>query len=346
MSGGVDSAVALLRAGPGAIGVTLRLWLDPRGARRRARVLLARGGDRRARDVPRPRPAARHARPARGVPARGRRRRSSRGYARGETPNPCIALQRRLPLRRAARVRPARRRRAARDRPLRARRRAPRPAAARPRRRPGEGPVVHARAPRPARCSTRIWFPLGEQTKDDDARARRRAPGSPPRGRAESQEACFLAGDDYRALPRAARARCRTTGAIVDEDGRELGRHDGFWRFTPGQRRGLGVAAPEPLYALAHATPRTNTVVVGPRAALARTRVTARGRLHVDVRRASTRSSATARPRSRPTVEPTAPRLPPRARRAGIRRRAPGRPPFSTKATPSSAPDWSRAVAD
>jgi tRNA-specific 2-thiouridylase len=68
------------------------------------------------------------------------------------------------------------------------------------------------------------------------------------------------------------------SGSFVDESGRELGRHDGFWRFTPGQRRGLGVSGTEPLYALG-TDARTNTVVVGPRAALERRRVTARGRL-------------------------------------------------------------------
>jgi tRNA-specific 2-thiouridylase len=72
---------------------------------------------------------------------------------------------------------------------------------------------------------------------------------------------------------------------VVDESGRELGRHDGFWRFTPGQRRGLGVAAGQPLYAL-ETSSRTNTVVVGPREALARTSVGVRsGRLHVPVER-------------------------------------------------------------
>ena len=68
-------------------------------------------------------------------------------------------------------------------------------------------------------------------------------------------------------------------GAIVDEEGRELGRHDGFWRFTPGQRRGIGVAAAEPLYAL-RADSATNTLVVGPRGSLARSQVDVRGRLH------------------------------------------------------------------
>ena len=73
-------------------------------------------------------------------------------------------------------------------------------------------------------------------------------------------------------------------GAIVDEQGNELGRHDGFWRFTPGQRRGLGVASAQPLYALRSDRP-TNTVVVGPRTALARTTVTAAGRLYAPVTR-------------------------------------------------------------
>ena len=72
---------------------------------------------------------------------------------------------------------------------------------------------------------------------------------------------------------------------MLDEEGRELGRHEGFWRFTPGQRRGLGVATGEPLYAL-RANPRTNAVVVGPREALARRQVrVGNGRLFVPVGR-------------------------------------------------------------
>src|SRR5207342_7679 len=94
----------------------------------------------------------------------------------------------------------------------------------------------------------RVWFPLGEQTKDE-TRAEAASAGLAAARRAESQEACFLAGDDYRAflerhgLP-------ATEGPVVDEAGNELGRHSGFWRFTPGQRKGLGVASGEPLYAL------------------------------------------------------------------------------------------------
>jgi tRNA-specific 2-thiouridylase len=105
-------------------------------------------------------------------------------------------------------------------------------------------------------------------------------------GRRESQEACFLAGGDYRDFLARHGGLEQREGAIVDEAGRELGRHDGVWRFTPGQRRGIGVAAGEPLYAL-RSDPATNTLVVGPRQALARTTVTAtRGRLHVPLDRA------------------------------------------------------------
>ena len=76
-----------------------------------------------------------------------------------------------------------------------------------------------------------------------------------------------------------------TPGPIVDERGAVVGEHRGHWRFTPGQRRGLAVVAERPLYAIrTHAD--TNTVVVGPREALARTAISARGRLHVPVARA------------------------------------------------------------
>jgi tRNA-specific 2-thiouridylase len=126
------------------------------------------------------------------------------------------------------------------------------------------------------RLLERIWFPLGDQTKEQ-TRAEAEAAGLAAAHRAESQEACFLAGDDYRAFL-SRQGLATDTGAIVDESGAVLGSHDGYWRYTPGQRRGLGVAAPQPLYAVA-TDPRTNTVVVGPKSSLARTRVAARGRL-------------------------------------------------------------------
>jgi tRNA-specific 2-thiouridylase len=129
----------------------------------------------------------------------------------------------------------------------------------------------------------RIWFPLGEQSKEE-TRAEAALAGLAAARRPESQEACFLGGDDYRAFLER-RGVSAAEGPIVDTSGKLLGRHDGHWRFTPGQRRGLGVPAREPLYAL-RTVPRTNTVVAGPREALACRAVTARGRLHVPIERA------------------------------------------------------------
>src|SRR6185503_3051107 len=114
----------------------------------------------------------------------------------------------------------------------------------------------------------RIVFPLGEQTKAE-TRAEAERAGLAVATRSESQEACFLAGDDYRSFLER-RGVDAADGAIVDEDGEELGRHSGHWRFTPGQRKGLGIAAPQPLYALS-SDAGTNTVVVGPLSSLART---------------------------------------------------------------------------
>jgi tRNA-specific 2-thiouridylase len=129
------------------------------------------------------------------------------------------------------------------------------------------------------RLLDRIEFPLGNQGKDE-TRAEAAAAGLAVATRRESQEACFLAGADYRDFLERHGAPAADEGPIVDEGGRELGRHAGFWRYTPGQRRGIGIAAAEPLYAL-RVDSGTNTLVVGPRRSLAATRLAARGRLHV-----------------------------------------------------------------
>jgi tRNA-uridine 2-sulfurtransferase len=280
MSGGVDSAVALLRSRPDAIGVTLRLWLDPDGP-----------DAERACCSPEAVIAARETCHALGLPhvtldLREAFRRAVvtsfvRGYARGETPNPCIRCN--GSFRFAELLAFARRAGAARlatghyARIVEHR-----------------GRLLLARAADPGKDQSymlatldpalldRIVFPLGESTKVE-TRAEAARAGLAVASRAESQEACFLAGDDYRAFL-ARHGLDPAEGAIVDEDGRELGRHSGYWRFTPGQRRGLGVAASEPLYAL-RSEPRSNVVVVGPRESLACREVSVSGRLHVPVRR-------------------------------------------------------------
>ena len=128
----------------------------------------------------------------------------------------------------------------------------------------------------------RISFPLGEQTKAE-TRAEAARAGLAVAQRVESQEACFLAGDDYRSFLERQGVRSER-GPIVDEHGTVLGEHAGVWRFTPGQRRGIGVVAAEPLYAV-RGDARTNTLVVGPRRSLARTTVAVRGQLFVPVER-------------------------------------------------------------
>jgi tRNA-specific 2-thiouridylase len=281
MSGGVDSAVALLRAGPDAIGVTLRLWLDPNGP-----------DAERACCSPEAVLAARATCHERGLPhvtldLREEFRRAVvgpfiRGYAAGETPNPCIRCN--GSFRFAELLDFAERAGAARlatghyARIVQHRGRLLLARAADARK---DQSYMLARLD--PRLLERIWFPLGEQTKEE-TRAEAEAAGLPAAGRSESQEACFLAGGDYRDfLERQGLAS--EDGAIVDEAGRELGRHSGFWRFTPGQRRGLGLASPKPLYAL-RSDASTNTVLVGPRAALATSELEARGRLYVPVDRA------------------------------------------------------------
>jgi tRNA-specific 2-thiouridylase len=281
MSGGVDSAVALLKSLPNAIGVTLRLWLDPEGP-----------DAERACCSPDAVLAARATCHSLGVPhvtldLREEFRRSVvepfvRGYERGETPNPCIHCNGGF---RFARLLAFAHRAGAetlatghyaqivehRGRLLLAR---------------GLDPVkdqsyMLARVD-PAKLG-RISFPLGSQTKAE-TRAEAERAGLAAAGRGESQEACFLAGDDYRSFLER-RGLAAQEGSIVDVEGQEVGRHSGYWRFTPGQRKGLGVSADQPLYAIRFDA-RTNTVVVGGREALARTAIDASGHLYVPVDRA------------------------------------------------------------
>src|SRR5436189_2850180 len=220
MSGGVDSAVALLRSLPAAVGVTLRLWLDPEGP-----------DSERACCSPDSVIAARETCHRLGVPhvtldLREEFRRAVvapfvRGYAGGETPNPCIrcnggfrfaellAFARRAGAERLATGHYARI--VERD-----------------------GRLLLARGADPAKDQSymlaaldprhlaRVSFPLGGQDKDA-TRAEAERAGLAAAGRPESQEACFLAGDDYRAFL-GRHGLEPPEGAIVAEDGSALGR--------------------------------------------------------------------------------------------------------------------------
>ncbi|MFW6123779.1 MAG: tRNA 2-thiouridine(34) synthase MnmA [Acidobacteriota bacterium] len=79
----------------------------------------------------------------------------------------------------------------------------------------------------------------------------------------ESQEICFIPDNDYVSFIKKAFLDGFKQGPILDTKGSVLGEHQGYARFTVGQRRGLGIAASRPLYVL-EINPKTNTVVVGP----------------------------------------------------------------------------------
>jgi tRNA-uridine 2-sulfurtransferase len=272
MSGGVDSAAAAqlaLDAGDEVLAVTLELWSDPATDGERsccspqavtgARALAHRMG------IPHVTLDLRERFKAEVVD------RFVDGYAAGRTPNPCVrcnghvrfdAMLELADALGAARLATGHYARVARD---------------------GQGPLIRAAAdPRkdqsymlarldPALLE-RVWFPLGGLTKGA-VRALAREAGLPVADKRESQDLCFVAGLGGRAfLRRHGGPRLRKPGAIVDRDGRVLGRHDGQHEFTVGQRRGLNVPSGEPLYVLGKDA-RANTVTVGPREALATTTI-------------------------------------------------------------------------
>jgi tRNA-uridine 2-sulfurtransferase len=281
MSGGVDSAVALLRAAPNAVGVTLRLWQDPAGP-----------SAERACCSPAAVAAARATCHALGVPhvtldLREEFRHAvvepfAAGYEAGETPNPCTRCNGAFRF----------------DALLEFAGRAGAETLwtghyARVVEREGKrlvGRAADSQKDQSYMLGTldpgvleRVRFPLGDQSKAE-TRAEAAAAGLAAATRLESQEACFLAGGDYRSFLERQGLR-PADGPVVDTRGQELGHHDGYWRFTPGQRRGLRIAATRPLYVL-RTDRATNAVVVGPREALAVTRIEVRGRRYLRVIRA------------------------------------------------------------
>ncbi len=112
-----------------------------------------------------------------------------------------------------------------------------------------------------------VLLPIGEYTKEEVRAIARRA-RLPVHDKAESQEICFIPDNDYQGFVRDRLGDPDTSGPILDREGRELGKHDGYEGFTVGQRKGLRVAAPAPLYVL-EIEPSRRTVTVGPREALA-----------------------------------------------------------------------------
>lgn len=274
MSGGVDSAVAAMlerERGAEVVGITVKLWSDPETDGTKAccspeAVLGAR--------------AVAH---SLGIPhftldleGEFRRRVVDRfvaGHAAGRTPNPCILCNGEVRI--AAMVELAERLGAGRlltghyarivdD---------------------GEGPLLAAAADAakdqsymlaalPPELLRRLGFPLTELTKAEVREIAARH-GLAVARKPESQDLCFLAGQGKRGFLRRHGGLADREGAVVDRAGRRLGRHRGHHHFTVGQRRGIGVSAPEPLYVLA-TDAAANTVTVGTRRELETRRVRVR----------------------------------------------------------------------
>lgn len=114
----------------------------------------------------------------------------------------------------------------------------------------------------------RLGFPLGGLDKPS-VRLLAEHYGLRVANKPDSQDICFVPQGDYRAVVRKLRPEAGAPGAIVDLEGRELGRHNGLIGFTIGQRRGIEIGGQtEPLYVV-RLEPEANRLVVGPRAALA-----------------------------------------------------------------------------
>ncbi|MBA2506332.1 MAG: tRNA 2-thiouridine(34) synthase MnmA [Thermoleophilaceae bacterium] len=271
MSGGVDSAVAALlaaRAGEDVLAVTLELWADP-----------ATDGEKSC-CSPQAVTGARALAHRMGIPHLTLDLREDferevvdpfvTGYSGGVTPNPCtscngrvrfgamLALAEALGAERLATGHYAR---IADD---------------------GRGPLLERAADdhkdqaymlarlRPEQLE-RLSFPLGALTKPEVREIAREA-GLPVADRRESQDLCFLAGRRREEFLARRGAKPAGPGPIVDRRGRVLGEHAGHERFTVGQRKGIKLAAEEPLFVL-HKDPEANVVMVGPRSALATDRV-------------------------------------------------------------------------
>jgi tRNA-specific 2-thiouridylase len=280
MSGGVDSAVAALacaRRGE-TVAVTLELWSDPENDGERSCCSASAVAQARAL-------AHRLGLPHFTIDLRAEFRAGVvdpfiAGYGAGETPNPCVlcngnvrldamlAVADRLGCEHLATGHYART--VDHDHP--------------------DGPLLRAAAD-PAKDQTymlaalspeslrRMRFPLGELTKAQ-TRAIATEAGLPVAGKPDSQDLCFLAGTDRGRFLARHGGLSERPGLIVDDHGAPLAYHAGHHRYTIGQRKGIGVQAPEPLYVLDKEA-ATNRVIVGPRSALASSRVLLReARLH------------------------------------------------------------------
>ena len=126
----------------------------------------------------------------------------------------------------------------------------------------------------PTAALRRLRFPLGDLDKPRVREIAREA-GLPVADKAESQDLCFLAGEGKAGFLARHGGLPDREGEIADSEGNVLGPHPGHHRFTVGQRRGIGLASPVPLYVLS-TDAAANRVVVGPEEQLQTHRVAIR----------------------------------------------------------------------
>jgi tRNA-specific 2-thiouridylase len=117
-------------------------------------------------------------------------------------------------------------------------------------------------------------FPVGDYPKTEIRQIAEKH-GLPTASRKDSQDLCFLAGEDYRNFLKRNAAEMLQPGEIVTRDGKPLGAHNGLANYTIGQRKGLGLASPVPLYVLGK-NAADNTLVVGTQDELGSSELTAR----------------------------------------------------------------------
>ena len=124
----------------------------------------------------------------------------------------------------------------------------------------------------------RTLFPLGGLEKSEIRRLAAEMGMAHVAGKKDSYEICFVPDDDYRGFLSRRHDLAGLAGGrfVHSETGEDLGTHEGYPFYTVGQRRGLGIALGEPAYVV-RIEPETNTVVVGPRAALAERALRASG---------------------------------------------------------------------
>ncbi len=109
---------------------------------------------------------------------------------------------------------------------------------------------------------SRVLLPLGDMRKQD-SRDLAESLGLLTAHKSDSQDICFVPDGDYAAFLSAYTGHAPVLGDFVDESGRVLGPHSGFWNYTVGQRKGLGIALGAPMFVRAKDPVTHNVVLTG-----------------------------------------------------------------------------------